>query len=86
MQAYDDGKQVEFNAGNGWCIKSGSLNFNWTYCDYRVKPQEPKVIYVNEYEDGIRYPYFSKKEAIVSSGYGIKRTAVKYQEVIENDE
>jgi hypothetical protein len=44
---------------------------------------EPKVIWVNEYEGGIRIAYDSEDEAKEGAGSGAIRIAVKYVEVRE---
>ncbi len=51
---------------------------------FRIKP-EPKVIWVNEYENGYGTPHESLESATVNGGNpkAIVRSAVKYIEVIE---
>ena len=46
--------------------------------------REPKVIWVNEYASS-KFVYQSEERAKRNSGASAIRTAVKYQEVIEND-
>lgn len=43
MQAYVDGNQIEVKGrGVGWCPCATDPTWDWTVCEYRVKP-EPKL-------------------------------------------
>lgn len=83
MTAFANGEEVQYRMDS---------NRPWLECkspawpisgEYRVKPREPKVIYVNEYERGESYGYPSKERALAGSGPRAIRKAVKYVEVIE---
>lgn len=84
MQAYAEGKEIEYRTGNVWCL---CRNPSWSFGDiyYRIKP-EPKVIWVNEYEDGTGSAYTSRDQAVNESenfSEQPERTAVKYVEVMD---
>lgn len=73
------------NESKGWYDIS-KPSWNWYKCDYRIKPAEPKVIYVNEYGDIqilVYIGHITKEKALKRSSAIATRTAVKYQEVIE---
>ena len=51
MQAYKDGKEIEFKARgtySNWQMAC-SPNWNWDYADYRVKPEEKQKVTLYEY-------------------------------------
>jgi len=79
IQAYAEGKTIQHKACGEWV---DSWKPDWSFPEYRIKP-EPKVIYVNEYEEGRRF-FETKLEALDgpnSCGDGaILRKAVKYIE------
>lgn len=81
LNAYKAGKKIQFRQYGSllWedCINN-EPRWNWTYYDYRVKP-EPKVIWVNEY-DGYMYGYDSKDEAMKYTNTEHIRNAVRYVE------
>jgi hypothetical protein len=83
MQAFVDGKTVQVETHAGWEDVDDPL-WEWFGGPYRVKPQEPKEIWVNEYEGGWgALVYNSKEEAVAGSAPYVTRTAVRYREVIE---
>ena len=86
MQACLDGKVIEVEniaTTEGWNVSDIEPVFNWTHCDYRIKP-EPLVIWVNFY-DGCRDFIHLNEQAATEAGISNKatRTAVKFIEVIE---
>ena len=93
MQAWVDGEDVELHIfhDDTWVPFTGS-DFDWVECDYRIKPK-PKEIFVNEYVDGV-YSYESEQEAKEEADYVItggpegyvERVAVRYREVLENED
>lgn len=87
MQAAADGKviQTDFQRAGTW-VDNPSPTWDWGVCDYRVKPREPKVIYVNEYPDGSRGAFTYKSTALRVASSASVRKAVKYREVIEDEE
>ncbi len=86
MQAFERGEEVEIR----WLVRpdwetmiktSTPVVWNTSTFDYRIKPREPRVIWVNEYSDG-GHVHFTEDDAL-RSACAAKRTAVKYIEVIE---
>jgi hypothetical protein len=82
---------------NAWC-RGGAMesspagSFSWTHFDFNsdiiafqvITPYaEPKVIWVNEYEDGHCKSYPSKEAAEAWAKLSAIRVAVKYVEVKE---
>ena len=54
LVADDAGKDIECRNGSGpWGSKGGDWNF--THCQYRVKPVEPKTIIEYDYGSGLQY-------------------------------
>jgi hypothetical protein len=94
MQAFEDGKPIEMkNASSAqWSTlsmgKSADPIWNWGSCDYRIK-QEPKVVYINYYEDYEESEgyspygdvYDSEEDAI--EGRGDVGKTLKFIEVLE---
>ena len=83
MQACLDGETIEVvdnNKTGRWVVADYIPNFNWSSCNYRIKP-EPMVIWVNIYP--IEFCGHKTKE--LSKGFAglTDRTAVKFIEVIE---
>jgi len=89
MQAFEDGEKVRYR-------KRGSVGFeiidfsfpiwDWGTYEYEIVP-EPKVIYVNEYENVRCNGIYDNKERAENGALGnngtVLRTAVKYIEVVE---
>lgn len=88
MQAFADGKEIqrERNGSNAGFISDDRPQWDWYTYDYRVKPREPKVIYVNEYDSHEHIGHPSKELAVNRVGPFVVRKAVKYQEVIEDEQ
>lgn len=86
MQAAADGKviQTDFQRAGTW-VDNPSPTWDWGVCDYRVKPREPKVIYVNEYAHFASAAHLYKDHAIRAANSTVVRKAVKYREVIEDE-
>jgi len=42
MQAYVDGKEVEYKGYDGW-YKADIPTWDWADCEYRIKPQATKM-------------------------------------------
>lgn len=52
MQAFEDGKTIQENdAATGW-RDNPDPTWNWQYTKYRIKPREPREIYIEEQDDG----------------------------------
>jgi hypothetical protein len=45
MQAYLEGKPVQYYTGKNWTDCTSDPAFSWHTSDYRVKPTEPQVLY-----------------------------------------
>lgn len=94
MQAAADGKEIQWmEAGtdDNWVTLSakaiGTQDWNWEVFDFRVKPREPKVIYVNEYAgSSVDYAYYQKSDADYAARGPVLRKAIKYREVIDEQE
>lgn len=87
MQAHLDGKTIQYrsktSAGN-W-FSHPNPEWNWEDCEYRVKT-EPRVIWVNEYSDGLNtWHYQTREYANISIGRG-RIACRKFVEVMEDGE
>ncbi len=80
LQAFKAGKVIQFKNGGTW---DDLLEPGWNFHDtkYRVKPKEPREIWVNEYRDGSVVAYASKSQAEKRFFASRWRTAVLYREV-----
>lgn len=85
MQAFERGEKIERRPdGRSPWVEVEEPAFNWGTSDYRIKPREPRVIWVNEFQDGDVAAFPVKDWAArVGNSPKFKRTAVKYIEVIE---
>lgn len=81
MQAFVDGKTVQVSAAAGW-ESTPTPCWSWDICEYRIKPAEPKNIWVNEYKN-FTYLHESAEDANKNAGPTAVRKAVHYREVIE---
>ena len=95
IDALDEGKVVQVKSGTNWLdcnitargfeasglevLKGKSADYSPSY---RIKPYEPKTIWVNKYQ-GYNYFYTSEQAARNAVGATAKRVAVKYVEVKE---
>ena len=93
LQAVLDGKTLQCasiidptnwkDANPTWydAVKRGNQSIDVACYNWRIKP-EPKVIWVNEYQDGYAVGYSSECTAIKAAAASqFRRVAVKYQEV-----
>lgn len=83
MQAAELGEAIQCRAlsDSEW----GDVNspvWNWLANDYRIKPREPRVIWVNEYDCHEDMVHDTEEEARRKAGTRATRTAVKYVEEI----
>lgn len=85
MQAAADGKEIQFRRYSNLTWIDTVPEWDWYTYDYRVKPREPKVIYVNEYTTGEHIGHGSAEAATSWDGPYVVRKAVKYREVIEDE-
>ncbi len=84
MQAWQRGETIEVRdiGEKRWGTLIDEPSWNWIDSDYRIKPREPRVIWVNEYSD--RSILHSNEEiAKQNASDSAKRIAVKYVEAIE---
>lgn len=82
MQACLEGKTIEWRPlGNDqpW-QETQCPGWKWCECDYRVKPPEPRVIYVNEYPNYVK-AHLTEDAARQAVGPGVLRVAVPYAQV-----
>jgi len=63
IQAYAEGKTIQHKACGEWV---DSWKPDWSLPDYRIKP-EPKVIWVVEYDDGMKEGYDTEEGADAST-------------------
>ncbi len=90
MQAFLRGQEIQVMSLEGlsdaeWHNHPAPV-WSWGICDYRIKPREPRVIWVNEYYGQDDVVHDNEESAIrgaARNSYAPKRTAVKYIEVIE---
>jgi len=90
MEAFERGEEIQareiFSESEDWLavINQPSYKWNLERYDYRIKPREPRVIWVNEYEKGIAgAAHMTMEDAVKHAGERVVRTAVKYVEAIE---
>jgi len=84
MQAYLDGKKIEFRNRAGDTIwRPADKNHGWNFHDveYRIKP-EPREFWLNVYPDGSLFAHFCPESAvhILSNG-----ETIKVIEVLDDD-
>lgn len=83
MQAHEAGEVIEYaNSGKSDWEEIIHPAWDWASFDYRIKPREPRVIWVNEYEGG-GYLVFESESSATGHARSAVRKAVKYVEVIE---
>ena len=70
MQAFADGKEIEFcinaESGDRW-FPVKDPGWNWFHYTFRVKPRVPRRIWLEEYSNGCHAVFSSKESA---SGLG----------------
>ncbi|KAB7765372.1 hypothetical protein [Xanthomonas sp. LMG 12461] len=89
MQAFERGEDIQ-------CIRLGIVDdwvkcttppykWNWVGYDYRIKPREPRVIWVNEYTGNGDIKFYGHADEASARGAAghVARVAIKYIEVIE---
>lgn len=101
MKLAKEGKDIQWrdrrqdaNTPARWLEFCPPTKASWRYDDddffeFRLKPREPKEIWVNEYVDGSCFGHKTEDGARAGSiflGEKLKRRAVKYREVIEDEE
>lgn len=90
MQAFERGEEIEvlvtgLGGQSAW-ITAFPPGWNWSNTDYRIKPREPRVIWVNEYKVGNYVEYTvheTREKSLEKAARTVIRIAVKYREVIE---
>lgn len=87
--AFKEGKEIQYRArGNrgtdeNWCDAPSPI-WNWATYDYRVKPAEPRRIWVNLYgsHGTVGYAFYSRKIADTHAGDG-RTECVEFVEVVK---
>lgn len=86
MQAYVDGKEIEFRhlrEGKFFELKDpSSPSWDFHTFEYRIKPS-PKVIWVNEYPDDAIGVHATQEKAKQSASSRAARIAVPYREITD---
>lgn len=90
IAAHKEGKRIQFkHKGTATWYECNDPNWGFDAYDYRIKPEprEPRVIWVNEYEDGLGGRCEATKEEIISfCAIDRKRIGVrKFIEVIDEE-
>lgn len=86
MQAFCEGKAIQYrkkDSLNQWYNVGVEPIWDWNQVDYRIKP-EPRVIYVNEYAEGLAHVHFNSEVEAKTVGYNTIRQ-IKFVEVLEDD-
>ena len=82
MQAFVDDENIEAknrNGSSGWYSVEGDPSWNWSACDFRVRPK-PREFWVNIYPHSFA-TYNTKKEA---DAYALQRSVcIKVREVVD---
>ena len=88
MQAAKEGKAIQCryrsNGADDWVDVRGIALWNWTDFDYRVKPAEPRRIWVNLYgsHSTVGYAFYSRQTADAHAGGG-RAECVEFVEVVK---
>ena len=89
MQAANEGKAIQRRHRthrniDGFWKDVRSLHWNWTDFDYRVKPAEPRRVWVNTYGNRMGFAYASREQADANADAGIYRVeCVEFVEVVK---
>ncbi|XTQ92595.1 hypothetical protein ACQR5W_11790 [Xanthomonas sacchari] len=89
MQAFERGEEIEVRSipNGGWISlpRPTPLWDNSGLFDYRIKPREPRVIWVNEYTGNGDIKFYGHADEASARGAAghMARVAIKYIEVIE---
>lgn len=94
IRAYLKGETIQYRHGDQWFdsiyhnFSALALNFNMPSENYRIKPREPRVIYVNEDKKGVlsRANHNNFSDAFRFQQKYNYRATRKFVEVIEEDE
>lgn len=86
IQACVDGKTIQlkskFEPNDAWRDSAVQL-FNFSGYSYRVKPVEPREIFVNEYPKGLSCAQHASYELASISGSIEKLRVVRFREVLD---
>lgn len=89
VRAKMEDKTIQMLLNNNWKDIQDTVpiaNYNFYHYQYRIKPREPRVIYVNLYNTNVDtngYAYYDKDRAKDRCGNSAIGTAVKFVEIIE---
>jgi hypothetical protein len=90
MEAFERGEPIQSQrrcSGDWLTYASGDEPpWDWMSRDYRVKPPEPGEIYVNKYPGGWIVAHPSSRKARDVAGPTATRIAVKFREVIDEED
>lgn len=85
MQAAKEGKtiQCKFRAqGKDHWFDVAFPSWDWATFDYRIKPKEPRRIWVNMYDDHRGFAYPSREQANARAGT-YRAACVEFVEVVK---
>lgn len=89
MQAAKEGKAIQrrhrtYRDMDGFWNDADSQRWNWSTFDYRVKPAEPRKVWVNMYGNRMGFAYASREQADANADAGIYRVeCVEFVEVVK---
>ena len=88
MQAAKEGKAIQYRArcnrgtDENWGVAPRAC-WNWASYDYRVKPAEPRRIWVNMYDDYRGFAHPSREQANARAG-NYRDECVEFVEVVKD--
>ena len=89
LQAFKEGKTIQYRArcnrgtDENWGDAPSQI-WNWASYDYRIKPAEPRRIWVNTYGNRMGFAYASREQADANADAGIYRVeCVEFVEVVK---
>ena len=87
LQAAKEGKAIQRRHLHGidapW-IDTPKPSWNWATFDYRVKPAEPRRVWVNTYGNRMGFAYASREQADANADAGSYRVeCVEFVEVVK---
>ena len=88
MQAAKEGKAIQFRrhpySGIDVCWKdTPKPSWNWAMLDYRVKPTEPRRVWLNVREDVMPSVYTSRSQADLHAARDGRTECVEFVEVVK---
>ena len=88
LQASKEGKTIQSryrsHESSDWIDVAGSNMWDWATFDYRVKPAEPRRVWVNTSGNRMGFAYASREQADANADAGIYRVeCVEFVEVVK---